>query len=67
MLMKPMVKMMQNMPGFPLSYDELLMMLEDNVCDTEHFTSTFDVELDTYTDKIDALMADAALKKTHAA
>jgi len=56
MVMKPMVRMMQHLPNFPLSYDELLMMLEDNVCDTEHFTSTFDVQLDTYTDKIETLM-----------
>ena len=64
LVMKPMVKMMQHLPNFPLSYDELLMMLEDNVCDTEHFTSTFDVSLDTYTDKVDALMGKAAALKT---
>jgi len=60
MVMKPMVRMMQNLPGFPLSYDELLLMLEDNVCDTEHFTSTFDIKLDTYADKIDTLMGSHA-------
>lgn len=59
MLMKPMVRMMQRLPNFPLSYDELLLMLEDNICDNEHFTATFDVKLDSYLENFDALMGSA--------
>jgi NADH dehydrogenase len=61
-LMKPVVKMLGRFRGFPLSYDELLLMLEDNVCDTDHFTSTFGITLDTYRDKIDSLLETVHLK-----
>lgn len=60
LLMKPMVRMMQRVPNFPLTYDELLLMLEDNVCDSEHFTATFDVKLDAYLENFEALMGNAA-------
>lgn len=55
-LMKPVVKMLGRFRGFPLTYDELLLMLEDNICDTDHFTSTFDITLDTYRDKVESLL-----------
>ncbi len=55
-LMKPMVKMLQRCRSFPLTYDELLMMLEDNVCDTGPVTATFGITLDGYLEHLDALL-----------
>lgn len=53
---KPMVKFAQRFRSFPLTLDELHMLLEDNVCDPAPFTRTFGVELDTYEDKILSLL-----------
>ncbi|HEX5133137.1 MAG TPA: NAD(P)H-binding protein [Candidatus Krumholzibacteria bacterium] len=55
MLAKPMVKFAQRFRSFPLTLEELYMLLEDNVCDTSMFTSTFGVTLDTYMDKVESL------------
>ncbi|HET6462477.1 MAG TPA: NAD(P)H-binding protein [Candidatus Krumholzibacteria bacterium] len=53
---KPLVKAMQGVvPNFPLTYDELLLLLEDNVCDNAEFLRLFGGTLDTYTDKIPSL------------
>jgi uncharacterized protein YbjT (DUF2867 family) len=52
---KPLVKFAQHFRGFPLTLDELYMLLEDNVCDNTVFTEAFGVKLDTYADKIPAL------------
>lgn len=62
-LMKPMVKMLQRFRSFPLTYEELLLMLEDNVADTDLFASTFDITLDSYTDKMAGLVG-AALERS---
>jgi NADH dehydrogenase len=53
---KPMVKFAQRFRSFPLTLDELYMLLEDNVCETAPFTSTFGVTLDSYEDKIPSLL-----------
>lgn len=55
-LMKPVVKFMQRFPSFPLTVDEMLMLLEDNVCDTEEFTRTFGVKLDPYMEVMPKLL-----------
>jgi NADH dehydrogenase len=54
-LAKPLVKALQKLPNFPLSYEELLLLLEDNTCDNSEFVRTFGVELDSYEDKIPML------------
>jgi NADH dehydrogenase len=53
---KPMVKFAQRFRSFPLTLDELYMLLEDNVCDPAPFTATFGVTLDSYEDKIASLL-----------
>jgi NADH dehydrogenase len=55
-LAKPVVKFAQRFRSFPLTLDELHMLLEDNVCDPTSFTSTFGVKLDTYQDKVASLL-----------
>jgi NADH dehydrogenase len=52
---KPVVKFAQRFRSFPLTYDELLMLLEDNVCDPAAFTSTFGITLDPYESQIKSL------------
>ncbi len=53
---KPMVKFAQRFRSFPLTLDELHMLLEDNVCDASRFVSTFGVTLDSYEDKMPSLL-----------
>lgn len=55
MVAKPLVKFGQRFANFPLTYEELLMLLEDNVCDPSEFVRTFGVKLDSYEDKIPLL------------
>ncbi len=55
-LMKPMVRILQRFRDFPLTLDELLMMLEDNVCDPEPFVRTFGITLDPYLEQLDELL-----------
>jgi NADH dehydrogenase len=54
--LKPAVKMLQRFKSFPLTVDQLLMLLEDNVCDTKAFTEAFGIELDPYLENLDALL-----------
>ena len=47
--MKPVVRLMQRFDSFPLTVDQLEMLVEDNVCDTSNFTSAFGIEeLDSF-------------------
>jgi NADH dehydrogenase len=55
MVAKPLVKFGQRLPNFPLTYEELLLLLEDNVCDPTEYVKTFGIELDSYEDKIPML------------
>ena len=55
MMAKPLVKFAQGLPNFPLTYEELLLLLEDNVCDNSEFLRLFGETLDTYKDKIPSL------------
>jgi len=55
-LMKPMVKMLQRCRSFPLTYDELLMILEDNVCDTSPVVDAFGITPDPYLAHLDEIL-----------
>jgi NADH dehydrogenase len=55
MIAKPLVKVLQSLPNFPLTYEELLLLLENNVCDNTEFLRLFGEKLDTYADKIPSL------------
>jgi len=43
-LMKPAIKILQNIPQFPIASDQLAMLLEGNVCDPTNWAETFDIE-----------------------
>jgi len=67
LLAKPMVRMLQSFRGFPLTYEELLLMLEDNVSDDELFNATFPMQLESYNAHMEALVHSAlgrSAKKT---
>jgi NADH dehydrogenase len=72
LLAKPLVKFGQKLPNFPVTYEELLLLLEDNVCDNSEFLRLFGEKLETYADKIPSLcphiyeLADAPAASTHA-
>lgn len=42
-LMRPLVRLLEPLPFFPLTSDQLLMLQEDNVCDSAPFFQTFDL------------------------
>jgi len=52
---KPLVKFGEKLPKFPLTYEELLMLLENNVCDNAAFLKLYGETLETYADKIPSL------------
>jgi uncharacterized protein YbjT (DUF2867 family) len=47
--MKPVVRCMERFPQFPLTSDQLTMLLEDNVCDTGPAERIFHFKADAYT------------------
>ncbi len=51
-LMKPVVELMQSIPQFPMTSDQLQMLLEGNCCDPEPWRSTFDLQLTDFAEGI---------------
>jgi NADH dehydrogenase len=43
--MKPVVSVLQSIPQFPMTSDQLQMLLEENVCDPQEWVSTLDLKL----------------------
>lgn len=47
--MRPVVKMLQRYKSFPLTVDQLAMLIEDNVCDNNEYKKTFGIaEMDSF-------------------
>lgn len=51
-MIKPMVRMMEGFVSFPITSDQLTMMLEGNVCDPRRWAEEFDIEPESYADGI---------------
>ncbi len=51
-LMKPVVGLLESIPQFPITSDQLQMLLEGNCCDPEPWRSTFDLQLTGFTEGI---------------
>ena len=51
-MMKPVIKMLEGVAAFPITSDQLTMMLEGNVCDPQAWADTFDLEPIDYADGI---------------
>ncbi len=50
--MKPAVKILQNIPQFPIASDQLAMLLEGNVCDPTEWAGTFDIEPEDFAEGV---------------
>jgi NADH dehydrogenase len=48
--MKPAIKILQNIPQFPIASDQLAMLLEGNVCDPEEWAEVFDIDPEDFAD-----------------
>jgi NADH dehydrogenase len=60
--MRPAVNILQRYESFPLTVDQLLMLVEDNVCDNEEYKKTFGIaEMDSYRDALPSLLEAAVL------
>ena len=53
LMVKPMVKMMEHMASFPITSEQLTMMLEGNVCDPSEWAKTFGIEPVSYAEGIE--------------
>ena len=49
-LMKPAIKILQNIPQFPIASDQLAMLLEGNICDLAEWAKAFDIEPEDFAD-----------------
>lgn len=57
LFMRPVVRLLQRFKTFPLTEDQLLMLIEDNICDTGAFQTTFGFEeLDSFVEALPSLL-----------
>ena len=55
--LKPLVKLMQGFKSFPLTVDQMMMLIEDNVCDPAEFQSVFGYDkLDSFNEALPSLL-----------
>ena len=55
-MIKPMVKMLQGFEQFPITEDQLKMLVEGNVCDPAEWAEAFDLEPLSYAQGIDSCL-----------
>jgi NADH dehydrogenase len=55
-MLKPAVRVLQRFKSFPLTVDQMVMLLEDNTCDPGPFVDMFGVELEPYLAKLPELL-----------
>lgn len=51
-MMKPMIKLLQNHERFPITSDQLTMLIEGNVCDPAEWARTFNLKPDSFAEGI---------------
>lgn len=51
-MIKPMIKVMQNSAYFPITSDQLTMLVEGNVCDPDEWAEVFDLQPISYADGV---------------
>lgn len=51
-VVKPMIKLMEHAEHFPITSDQLQMLLQGNVCDTTAWTTTFDIKPVSYAEGV---------------
>ncbi|MEJ2518849.1 MAG: complex I NDUFA9 subunit family protein [Desulfuromonadales bacterium] len=56
-MIKPMIKMLDSFEKFPITEDQLTMLIEGNVCDPEEWAAAFDLEPVSYAEGIGACVS----------
>lgn len=51
-MIKPMIRVMQGSEHFPITSDQLTMLIEGNICDTEEWETTFGITATSYAEGI---------------
>jgi NADH dehydrogenase len=51
-MIKPMIKVMQCSDYFPITSDQLTMLVEGNVCDPQEWQEAFGLEAESYAEGI---------------
>jgi NADH dehydrogenase len=57
-VIKPMIRMLQGSEYFPITCDQLMMLIEGNVCDSAEWAQVFDLKPLSYAEGIDACLQD---------
>jgi NADH dehydrogenase len=57
-MIKPMIRMMQGFDQFPITEDQLKMLVEGNVCDPQEWVQTFNLKPLSFADGIEASLQD---------
>jgi len=57
-MIKPMIRMMQGFDQFPITEDQLKMLVEGNVCDPQEWAQTFNLKPLSFADGIEASLPD---------
>ncbi len=57
-LTKPIVKVLENAENFPLTFDQLAMLLEGNECNQQPWAEIFDIEPKSFAEGIEAVISD---------
>jgi NADH dehydrogenase len=57
LLAKPMIRLLEHAEHFPITSDQLEMLLQGNVCDTSDWTSTFGIKATSYAEGIGGCFA----------
>lgn len=55
-LMQPVIAVMQSIPQFPMTSDQLQMLLEENICDPEPWKQAFDLTLTPFSEGISSYL-----------
>lgn len=56
-LARPVVRIMERFPSFPVTTDQLSMLLEDNVCETATFEKTFRIRAESFVCSLPSLLS----------
>lgn len=51
-LMKPLISIFQHLPPFPMTSDQLTMLLEENICNSSNWQEVFDLQLTDFAEGI---------------
>jgi NADH dehydrogenase len=66
-LVKPVISILEGLPSFPLTRDQLLMLSEDNVCEIDAYVKAFRIEPKPFNEILPTLLREPApARESHA-